>query len=126
MENWMDISLANGSESLMPGKAEVFQLTDKTRVQRMWADTVYDENDVDDYYAPSNMYCGSDDPKTWLNAWKIDAVGHRPDDYFVRDLLHSSLLRDPRPRWYHRYCQRPGAWILDRIDHLPDQDQPAA
>lgn len=83
--------------------------------------------DVPDRYAPDGE-CNLDliDAKESLAQWKIEAVGRRPQDFFVRDLLHSSLLRDRRPRFFHRYYDRPGKWMSALVEHLPSEDQAAA
>src|SRR5690349_7679455 len=55
--------------------------------------------------------------------WRVTAVGRRPQDHMARDLLHGSLLRDRRPRLYHRNVKEPPAWVLGAVAHLPTQAQ---
>jgi hypothetical protein len=61
-----------------------------------------------------------------LTHWRVQAVGHRPQDWLVRDLLHASFLRDPRPAWYHERVRHPPGWMLELVGHLDPADQPAA
>lgn len=83
-------------------------------------------------YANSTMIAddltGDDsrDAQEQLRQWKITAVGNRPQDWFVRGLLHTALLRDARPTWYHKIVQHPPAWMKDMVGHLPDNHRPTA
>lgn len=66
------------------------------------------------------------DAEQAVRAWRITAVGHRPQDYMARDLLHQSLFRDMRPRGFHTYAKDPPGWIHDLTNHLPPEDRRTA
>jgi hypothetical protein len=51
--------------------------------------------------------------------WRIVALGDRPEDHLVRDVLHASLLRDRRTRLFHRMTTEPAPWIKARVEGLP-------
>jgi len=72
---------------------------------------------------PATEHFPEVDPRSAVEAWKIAAIGRRPQDYLARDLLLNSLWRDERPRLFHDLVKKPPAWIDDHVRHLPgDQD----
>ncbi len=63
--------------------------------------------------------------------WRITAVGKRPKDYMIRDLIFGSLLRIPGParlhrriRWYR--SDSPPPCVLRELGHLSDRDRHVA
>src|SRR4051812_23331403 len=62
----------------------------------------------------------------WLDAWRVEAVGRRPADHLGRDLMHGSLLRDPRCRSLRRAAKDPSGWLLESVAHLPGPDRAQA
>ncbi len=66
------------------------------------------------------------DPWEGVRQWRIQCVGRRPGDHMVRDLLHGSLLRDARPRWFHECCHSNDSRFQEAIAHLPYEEHAQA
>ena len=58
--------------------------------------------------------------------WRIVALGHRPEDHLVRDVLCASLLRDRRTRMFHRMSSEPPEWVEERVKNLPHRSRSQA
>jgi hypothetical protein len=62
--------------------------------------------------------------------WRITAVGKRPKDYMLRDLIFGSLFRVPGPARLHRrirwFREAPPSWVLSQLAHLSKEDMSAA
>jgi len=58
--------------------------------------------------------------------WPIEAIGHRPEDYMIRDNLFASLIRDHRGKLFQAMLRKPPPWLPWHVERLASEDRPAA
>jgi len=63
------------------------------------------------------------DARNAVEQWPIAAVGRRPKDFMIHDLLIGSMIRDPRAAGLQRLFRKPMLWIVELVAHLKDDSQ---
>jgi hypothetical protein len=62
----------------------------------------------------------------FIGRFPIKAVGKRPEDYRVRDLMHGSCFRIPRLQRFARLSRHPQPWQIEATQHLPEEQRSQA
>ncbi|MHB1035006.1 MAG: hypothetical protein ACYC35_15270 [Pirellulales bacterium] len=65
------------------------------------------------------------DPMDAAMSWTITAIGKRPVDHMVRDLLFGSLIRDPRGFMFRQRSLKPDSWITTALEESLGHLDPA-
>jgi hypothetical protein len=80
--------------------------------------TIDDDDDSESFYTDDQLSARAQAKKLVRN-WRITAVGSRPRDFMVRDLLIASHLRDGRQRLLRHYSKECAPWMGVRTIGVP-------
>ena len=80
----------------------------------------YPDPDASDTASPPIGEFSNSDAQAAVEEWRIQAVGRRPIDFLARDCLFSTLFRDARVPWFHRYVRKPPAWMEELVAQIED------